>query len=55
MLNREGLNVLVHPLSGDNYDDHSKYAMWLGTPVPLRLERLSKKLPENLLPPAQRA
>ena len=55
MLNREGLNVLVHPLSGDNYDDHSKYAMWLGTPVPLRLERLSKKLPENLLPTAQRA
>jgi aromatic ring-cleaving dioxygenase len=55
MLNREGLNVLVHPLSGDNYDDHSKYAMWLGTPVPLRLERLSGKLPEHLLPTAQRA
>jgi aromatic ring-cleaving dioxygenase len=55
ILNREGLNVLVHPLSGDNYDDHSKYAMWLGTPVPLRLDRLSKKLPENLLPTAQRA
>ena len=54
MLNRDGLNILVHPLSGDNYDDHSKYAMWLGTPVPLRLERLSKKLPENLLPTAQR-
>ena len=55
MQNREGLNVLVHPLSGDNYDDHSKHAMWLGTPVPLRLERLSKKLPEVLLPTAQRA
>jgi DOPA 4,5-dioxygenase len=55
MLNREGLNVLVHPLSGDNRADHSTYAMWLGTPVPLRLERLSKKLPENLLPTAQRA
>ena len=55
ILNREGLNVLVHPLSGDNYDDHSKYAMWLGAPVPLRLDRLSKRLPENLLPTAQRA
>ena len=54
MLNREGLNVLVHPLSGDNYDDHTRYAMWLGTPVPLRLERLSKKLPDVLLPAAQR-
>ena len=54
MLNREDLSVLVHPLSGDNYDDHTRYAMWLGTPVPLRLERLSKTLPEVLLPTAQR-
>ena len=55
MLNREGLNVLVHPLTESNYDDHSKLALWLGTPVPLRLERLSGKLPESLLPTAQRA
>ena len=55
MLNREGLNVLVHPLTESNYDDHSTYALWLGTPVPLRLDRLSRKLPESLLPDAQRA
>jgi aromatic ring-cleaving dioxygenase len=55
MLNREGLNVLVHPLTESNYDDHSTYALWLGTPVPLRLDRLSRKLPESLLPNAQRA
>jgi|SRR4051812_18571493 len=55
MLNREGLNVLVHPLTESNYDDHSAYALWLGTPVPLRLDRLSRKLPDNLLPNAQRA
>jgi DOPA 4,5-dioxygenase len=55
MLNREGLNVLVHPLTESNYDDHSKNALWLGTPVPLRLDRLSGKLPEGLLPTAQRA
>ena len=55
MLNREGLDVLVHPLTESNYDDHSKYAIWLGTPVPLKLERLSAKLPEDLLPMAQRA
>ena len=55
MFNREGLDVLVHPLSESNYDDHSKLALWLGTPVPLRLDRLSKKLPEALLPAAQRA
>ena len=55
MLNREGLNVLVHPLTESNYDDHSTYALWLGTPVPLRLERLSKQLPESLLPNARPA
>jgi aromatic ring-cleaving dioxygenase len=55
VFNREGLNVLVHPLTASNYDDHSKLAMWLGTPEALRLERLSKKLPESLLPAAQRA
>ena len=55
MANREGLSVLVHPLTESNYDDHSRYAMWLGAPVPLRLERLSAKLPESLLPTAQRA
>lgn len=55
MFNREGLSVLVHPLTESNYDDHSKLALWLGTPVPLRLDRLSAKLPEALLPTAQRA
>ena len=55
MFNREGLDVLVHPLTESNYDDHSKLALWLGTPVALRLERLSGKLPESLLPSAQRA
>ena len=55
MLNREGLNVLVHPLTESNFDDHSAYALWLGTPVPLRLDRLSRKLPESLLPKALRA
>lgn len=55
MLNREGLDVLVHPLTESSYDDHSKNALWLGTPVPLRLDRLSRKLPEHLLPTAQRA
>jgi DOPA 4,5-dioxygenase len=55
MLNREGLDVLVHPLTQSNYDDHTKYALWLGTPVALRLERLSKTLPDALLPTAQQA
>ena len=42
MLNREGLDVLVHPLTESSYDDHSKNALWLGMPVALRLEKLSR-------------
>ena len=37
MLNREGLDVLVHPLTDNSYDDHSRYAVWLGAPVALKL------------------
>jgi aromatic ring-cleaving dioxygenase len=55
MLNREGLDVLVHPLTQSNYDDHTRYALWLGKVVALKLDRLSANLPENLLPAAQRA
>ncbi len=35
--NRQGLSVLVHALSGDELDDHTIYAYWLGDPVPLDL------------------
>jgi DOPA 4,5-dioxygenase len=37
MLNRGGLDVLVHPLSGDSVADHTRFAAWLGSPLPLRL------------------
>jgi DOPA 4,5-dioxygenase len=42
MLNRRGLDVLVHPMTEDPYDDHSKHAMWLGKPLPLRLDGLRR-------------
>jgi aromatic ring-cleaving dioxygenase len=42
MLNRGGLNVLVHPETADAYDDHTINAMWLGTPLPLRLDILRR-------------
>jgi DOPA 4,5-dioxygenase len=54
MLNREGLDVLVHPLTESSYDDHSKNALWLGTPVPMRLEILRPTYSEGLLPSALR-
>jgi aromatic ring-cleaving dioxygenase len=34
---RGHLSVLIHPLSGSEIDDHTKYAKWLGTPQPLDL------------------
>jgi DOPA 4,5-dioxygenase len=54
MFNRDGLDVLIHPLSESSYDDHSKNAMWLGTPVPMRLDVLRPKYSEHLLPTSQR-
>ena len=54
MLNRDGLDVLVHPLTESSYDDHSKNALWLGTPVPMKLDILRPKYSESLLPSAQR-
>ena len=29
-LNRQGLVIFIHPLSGDNLADHTQYAMWMG-------------------------
>jgi aromatic ring-cleaving dioxygenase len=55
MLNREGLDVLIHPLTESSYDDHSKNAMWLGTPVPMKLDILRPKYSEHLLPTSQRS
>ena len=40
MLNRRGLDVLVHPDTGDDLADHTRHALWLGDRLPLRLEAL---------------
>ena len=37
MLNRDGLTVLLHPETGNNYADHSAHAAWFGAVLPLRL------------------
>jgi aromatic ring-cleaving dioxygenase len=52
MLNREGLDVLIHPLTESSYDDHSKNALWLGTSVAMRLEILRPTYRSELLPGA---
>ena len=42
MLNREGLDVLVHPLTTDAVEDHSGFAIWLGNPIELKLHTLPR-------------
>jgi aromatic ring-cleaving dioxygenase len=52
MLHRDGLDVLIHPLTDNSLDDHSRYAMWLGSPVPLKLDTLRRTYRPELLPSA---
>ena len=40
MLNRDGLDVLVHPLTRDAVEDHTDFAIWLGNPIELRISTL---------------
>jgi aromatic ring-cleaving dioxygenase len=53
MLNREGLDILLHPLTDDMVDDHTVYATWLGKPVDLVLDHMQRRgYREALLPKA---
>lgn len=40
MLNRAGLDVLVHPETGDEVPDHTDQALWLGEKLELNVEFL---------------
>ena len=40
MLHRDGLSIMVHPLTGNDYEDHAAHSLWLGAALPLRLEVL---------------
>lgn len=52
MLNRQGLDILIHPLTEDMVDDHSVYALWLGEPVKLKLDTLKRRGYSDALLPA---
>jgi aromatic ring-cleaving dioxygenase len=45
MLNREGLTILLHPETGDDYRDHTAHAAWFGAVLPLRLEAFRRHHP----------
>jgi len=40
LLNRQGLTVLVHAETGNDYKDHADHAAWMGAVLPLKLEVL---------------
>ncbi len=40
MIHREGLDVLIHPETGDDVVDHTDHAMWLGTKLDLDIDAL---------------
>jgi aromatic ring-cleaving dioxygenase len=39
-LNRNGLTLLIHPLTGNDLKDHTDYASWMGEPQALKLDAL---------------
>ena len=39
-LNRQGLTILIHPLTGNDLKDHTDYASWMGQPQALNLDAL---------------
>jgi DOPA 4,5-dioxygenase len=43
MLNRDGLDVLLHPETGDDYRDHTAHACWFGVTLSLNAEVLRKQ------------
>ncbi|MBW4023814.1 MAG: DOPA 4,5-dioxygenase family protein [Proteobacteria bacterium] len=43
MLNRAGLDILLHPETGDDPRDHTVHAAWLGEKLPLRMEAFAPK------------
>jgi len=43
MLNRDGLTVLLHPETGDDYRDHTAHACWFGATLPLNVGVLRKQ------------
>ena len=45
MLNREGLDILVHPETGDAVADHAVHSLWLGEKLDLNIEFLQQLSP----------
>lgn len=42
---RDGLDILVHPLTGDALDEHTRLAAWLGNEVALNVQVFDRDCP----------
>ncbi|MBD2499627.1 DOPA 4,5-dioxygenase family protein [Anabaena azotica] len=47
MLNHEGLDILIHPLTGDDVSDHTSFALWLGEKLELNIDFLRQVTSNN--------
>lgn len=45
-LHRQGLNVLIHPETGNGLRDHRDHAIWLGAVRPLKFEQFMRRAAE---------
>lgn len=43
MTNRDGLSILVHPESGNGYNDHVHYPIWLGPQFPINKKAFKRR------------
>ncbi len=56
MMHRQGLTVLVHPNSGEPYNDHLHNALWLGAVLPITADQLPRaEAPSAIVPNTQGA
>ena len=42
MLNREGLDILIHSNTGDDVQDHTEHSLWLGEKLQLNIQFLQQ-------------
>lgn len=45
MLNRDGLTIFLHPLTGDDLADHEQLPIWMGEMLPLNLGMFLQRKP----------
>ncbi|XZN93888.1 MAG: DOPA 4,5-dioxygenase family protein [Microcoleus sp.] len=49
MIHREGLNILVHPETGDDVADRTTHSLWLGEKLELNVEFLRQAEPGSAI------